>query len=626
MSAQVTGLEPGTPYHTRLVAANVNGSNQAENQLATVGLYHLSGDFGSPGSGDGQLSNPEGVAVNATTGDLYVADTGNHRVVRLDSAGNFVSAWGWGVSDGSPASEVCEAGCRAGIAGSGAGQFESPIFVAVDNSPGPSAGDVYVADTSDNVVQKFDSSGNLVTSWGTDGAISYSGGIAGIAVKSSGALVVEPGSGTGIAVDSFGHVVTGQTGIAVDTSSNDRFDDEGASIQESSADGAPLDFFGVGALTAGAGLAFNQSTHTLYAADSKANTIAVFTPRAIPTVATNPLTNAGPISVTMSGIVEPGTGGAVTECRFEYGTDTTYSLGSVPCSPAGPISAPTNVSAELNGLSPFTTYHFRLAATGEGAAELFSFSRDRTFTTNPGVNPSIDGTSSGSVGRTEATLSAEINPKFAPTTFRFQYGLTSGYGSQTAASQPIGSDDADHDVSTVLNELEPATTYHYRALAVNFSGTTYGPDQTFTTPDVPTVAASVAAEVGQTSAVLMANVRPGFRATAYHFEYGLSSKYGQSTPVSPAGGADDSVHAVSSTVSGLRPSTVYHFRIVATNAVGITNGPDQAFSTAATESTPGPPPPVCKARKHHKCRGHHHHPQHPTHHHRKRRHRQEARG
>ena len=86
------------------------------------------------------------MAVNEATGDIYVADTGNHRIVRLDSAGNFISAWGWGVSDGNAASEVCTSGCQAGVPGNGAGQFTTPRYIEVDNSGGASEGDVYVGD------------------------------------------------------------------------------------------------------------------------------------------------------------------------------------------------------------------------------------------------------------------------------------------------------------------------------------------------------------------------------------------------------------------------------------------------------------------------------------------------
>ena len=83
--------------------------------------------------------------------------------------------------------------CVAGTQGSGAGEFSAPAFVAVDNSSGPSAGDVYVGDPGDDVISKFDSSGNLITSWASGGQLnggSSFGSIDGIAVDSSGDLLV----------------------------------------------------------------------------------------------------------------------------------------------------------------------------------------------------------------------------------------------------------------------------------------------------------------------------------------------------------------------------------------------------------------------------------------------------
>jgi hypothetical protein len=75
-------------------------------------------------------------------------------------------------------------------------EFGTPRFVAVDNSGGPSHGDIYVADIEENVVRKFDPSGNLITSWGEGGVLSKGGPktfeeIGGIAVRADGTLYVQ---------------------------------------------------------------------------------------------------------------------------------------------------------------------------------------------------------------------------------------------------------------------------------------------------------------------------------------------------------------------------------------------------------------------------------------------------
>jgi Divergent InlB B-repeat domain/NHL repeat len=105
--------------------------------------------FGSAGTGAGQfmLGAESGAAVDQSTGDVYIADTGNHRVDEFTASGMFIHAFGWGVANGGAEPQTCTTTttCLAGIPGPGAGQFEAPNFVAVDNTPG-GGGDLYVAD------------------------------------------------------------------------------------------------------------------------------------------------------------------------------------------------------------------------------------------------------------------------------------------------------------------------------------------------------------------------------------------------------------------------------------------------------------------------------------------------
>ncbi len=98
---------------------------------------------------DATLNEPNGVAVDEATGDAYIADQGNHRIVRLGANGEFLSAWGYGVRTGTNEFQVCESNCKAGIAGKNEYQLRWQVqSIAVDNSTAtgdPSAGDVYVA-------------------------------------------------------------------------------------------------------------------------------------------------------------------------------------------------------------------------------------------------------------------------------------------------------------------------------------------------------------------------------------------------------------------------------------------------------------------------------------------------
>jgi DNA-binding beta-propeller fold protein YncE len=614
VSATATGLEPGTDYTYRLVVENANGSNETSSTFESASIYQLAGNYGSSGTGDGQFDNPQAVAVDNSSGALYVADTGNHRVVKLDSSGNFVSAWGWGVSDGSSVAEVCTSGCQAGKPGSGAGQFTAPTFIAVDNTNGPSAGDVYVGDTADNVVQKFDPTGHLVTSFGSGGAQTYGEGIEGVAVGPAGNLIVPPGSPAGIAVDSLGRVFGGM--LAIDTSNNDLYYDSGTEIQRYATEAGcdpsdpyipcPPEAFGVGHLHSAAGASIDPGTKVLYVANAGDDDIAVFERLPMPQVSTAEVTTLDLTSATLVGSVSPSGSGNVTNCEFEYGQNNQYGT-SVPCEQAVPPSGSTEVTADLTGLQPFTTYHYRLSVTADGDFGLIAHTPDRTFTTNHHLTPSISGSSFSNLTSTTVTMNAQINPNLAPTIYRFQYGPQSSYGQQTLNSESIGEDNEVHSVSTQVTGLTPATTYHFRVLATNFNGNATGPDLTFTTPSLPVIDASAASGVTESSATLSATVRPGFRPTTYHFDYGRTGAYGSRTPESGSIGSDNSVYPVSAALAGLAPETTYHFRIVAVNAVGTTEGPDATFTTPPTNVSPKPSATTkttCKKGfvvKHRKC-------------------------
>ncbi len=141
----------GLVFVCALASALAVGATAA---LATRGRV-VSIHFGSPGSAagemelayDGQLSDQSsksGVAVNDETHDVYVADTDNHRVDVFNDKGLFQFAFGKEVE--SLGGDVCTlmTGCQKGAVGTEPGALQAPSFIAVDNSSGPSHGDVYV--------------------------------------------------------------------------------------------------------------------------------------------------------------------------------------------------------------------------------------------------------------------------------------------------------------------------------------------------------------------------------------------------------------------------------------------------------------------------------------------------
>src|SRR5512132_2334237 len=101
-------------------------------------------------------------------------------------------------------------------------------------------------------------------------------------------------------------------------------------------------------------------------------------------------------------------------------------------------------------------------------------------------------------------------------------------------------------------------------------------------PDATTGAAS---SVAQTTATIAGSVNPQGTATTYHFEYGTSTSYGLQTDEQDAGSGTAAVD-VHADLTGLTTDTTYHYRLVATNAAGVTRGADRTLRTA---QAPGPP-------------------------------------
>jgi hypothetical protein len=158
----------------------------------------------------------------------------------------------------------------------------------------------------------------------------------------------------------------------------------------------------------------------------------------------------------------------------EYGTATPFS------EPIGGLdNEPIEITQELTGLKPGTIYFFRaVAANFRGTTE----GEEVSFTT-PDV-PRVDATVSESVGKTSAHLGGLVAAIASPTSVSFQYGPTTAYG-QSTPQVPIGEELISHKVGADVRSLTPGTTYHFRIAATNGIGTTYGPDQTFTTVAEP---------------------------------------------------------------------------------------------------------------------------------------------
>ncbi len=136
----------GTPPTTPVPGVTPGATNQPNLSVPPAGLF----DKGQAGANRGQFNLPRGITRDAA-GNFYVVDTQNERIQKFDSSGKWLSIIGsQGNSDGqfNPYSDTA----------TGTG----PGGVAVD-----SAGNIYVADTWNHRIQKFDKDGNYVTAWGS---------------------------------------------------------------------------------------------------------------------------------------------------------------------------------------------------------------------------------------------------------------------------------------------------------------------------------------------------------------------------------------------------------------------------------------------------------------------------
>jgi hypothetical protein len=354
------------------------------------------------------LSAPRGVAINQSTGNVYVADSANNRVEIFSSSGAFASTFG--------------------KKGTGNGEFSEPTEVAVDNSGGSTEGDVAVVDHLNNRVELFTAAGsflkqvtktelsNLEPNKGdlqhVDGvAIDGSGDVWIYVEKNGDAVMYElPTSGTlklvfengdviggGLAIASDGDLWAGNgagavhyeptgkilpavgllanefagstTGAALDATNEGVYLDRGVEVAhfptpQSAAYGRSDSFgaTGSGKLAKGAGIAVNSATHEVYVADSTSNLVNVYAPVTLATASLNPTATVAETTAAVSGEVNP-EGSAVSSCRFEYGEAGNYSL-SAACSPLpGSGTTAEKVKADLTGLVAGEEYHVRLSVT-----------------------------------------------------------------------------------------------------------------------------------------------------------------------------------------------------------------------------------------------------------------------
>ena len=585
--------------------------------LASTGHRYV-GQFGAPGSAAGSFSGPAAVAIQQSTGDLYVADQANNRVEKFTPSGELILTFNGGATP--------------------AGSFSGPTGVAVD----PTSGDVYVSDQFNNAVDRFSATGAYISQ--LDGAATPAGSFSspsGIAVDPSNAnvyvadsnnAVVDVFSSTGTYLTQFGSgTLAFPTSIAIDSASNVYVLDAGFGelfryaalgageptvianlsspqavavnptshtvyVGESAAAGPQVSelsagavsriyTFGSGRIGAIGGLAVNAASDEAYVADQANSDVLQFAPFTAPTVTTGATSGITAESATLEGTVNPEA--THTAYHFEYGSEESYGAFS-PEEEAGAGSTDVPASFLIEGLQPNTTYHYRLTAANSLGS---SSGQDATFTTSL-APPTVDGQAptASAITATTATLHATINPRNSATTYHFNYGTSTAYTNSAPNPEAQGGSAGEEQVSTTISGLTPSTTYHFQVLADNGTGgPVAGADQTFTTlPPVPSASTGAATAIGEASATLSGAADTVGLSGSYQFLItGSGTPGGGATAAQPLSATNGEV-PVSATISGLSPSAHYSYRLAVTTAGGTVYGAEEPLATAAAPAYQGP--------------------------------------
>jgi DNA-binding beta-propeller fold protein YncE len=195
-------------------------------------------------------------------------------------------------------------------------------------------------------------------------------------------------------------------------------------------------------------------------------------------------------TVILSGSVNPQ--GLATTYRFEMVSEAAYKAafaeGAEDPYATGPSTSTTSAGSDYTShatgeviakeLLPGTTYHYALLASNQDGTTI---GLDGTFTTGQPTPPGATTGSANSVTQNTASITGTIDTQGLPTTYGFEIGLEANdYGPATGLGS-VGAGATQAEVTLPLTGLQPGTTYHYRIMATNNDGTSYGADQVFTT-------------------------------------------------------------------------------------------------------------------------------------------------
>ncbi|MFC2011412.1 S8 family serine peptidase, partial [Chloroflexota bacterium] len=286
-----------------------------------------------------------------------------------------------------------------------------------------------------------------------------------------------------------------------------------------------------------------------------------------PAIAARETINIRDTQVTLLGMLFNLGSASSVNVSFEWGETTAYGNETTPQT----LTSTGGFGADISGLTPFTTYHFKVRAVGDG----ISWTKDQTFTTSR-IPPSVSAYDASTITSSSATLHGYLSDKGTAenANVSFEWGLTRAFSNETTPQTLTSAGNFTAELSGLL----PNTTYYFRAIAMG-NGIGYSSViNSFTTLTVsPTVVTNDASAITRRVATLHGNLSDlgSASAVSVSFEWGLTQAYGNETTPQTA----TSTANFTAELKRLSPSITYHFRA---KAVGdeISYGADKTFTTS----------------------------------------------
>jgi len=194
-----------------------------------------------------------------------------------------------------------------------------------------------------------------------------------------------------------------------------------------------------------------------------------------PVVTTDAATQITTTTATLTASINPARNETITVFRWSTRADMSGSLASTPSTIAADAGTVTR-TANITGLSPGTTYHFRVDSTSTAGT---TTSATRSFTTI-GFAPTVTTGSTSSVSSSRATLNASVTPGGTSTEVWFIWGQKADLSDGSKVSYRAISDLTAVDVSVTVTGLTESTRYYYRVEATNDLGSAKGDIKSFT--------------------------------------------------------------------------------------------------------------------------------------------------